>query len=104
VRFKIVDANSDRALSNLRPAAWIDRRDAGQTNDARQCREKIQSFLQLGFICQLGFNRRPDVSLNSYFIVALNKEVNISVMDPLSGFGARKLYTLVTLLAPAKTG
>jgi YVTN family beta-propeller protein len=90
VRFKIVDANSGRALGSLRPAAWIDRR-AGQT-DARHCREKIQSFLQPGF------NRQPTINLNSYFILALNKEPNISVIDPLSGFGGSKLYTLVPLL------
>ena len=90
VRFKIVDANSRQALASLRPAAWIDRR-AGQT-DARQCREKIQSFLQPGF------NRQPTINLNSYFILALNKEPNISVIDPVSGFGGSKLYTLVPLL------
>jgi len=91
VRFKIVDANG-RALSSLRPAAWIDRRAAGQITDARQCHEKIQSFLQPAF------NRRPEMSLNAYYILALNKEPNISVIDPLSGFGGSKLYTLVPLL------
>jgi YVTN family beta-propeller protein len=90
VQFTIVDANGGKALSNLRPAAWIDRRDAGVT-DARACREKIQSFLQPGF------NRRPTISLNAYFILALNHEPNISVIDPLSGFGGSKLYTLVAL-------
>lgn len=92
VRFKIVDANSGRALNSLRPVAWIDRRSGGQLTDARQCREKIQSFLQPGF------NRQPTIKLNSYFILALNKEPNISVIDPLSGFGGSKLYTLVPLL------
>lgn len=92
VRFKVLDTNSGRALSSLRPAVWIDRRVAGQITDTRQCREKIQSFLQPGF------NRQPEINLNSYFILALNKEPNISVLDPLSGFGGSKLYTLVPLL------
>lgn len=92
VRFKIVDVNGGRALSSLRPTAWIDRRAAGHITDARQCREKIQSFLQPGF------NRRPELDLNAYFIVTLNREPNISVIDPLSGFGGSKLYTLVPLL------
>lgn len=91
VRFKIADVNSGRALSSLRPTAWIDRRPAGQITDARQCREKIQSFLQPGF------NRRPELDLNAYFILTLNREPNISVIDPLSGFGGSKLYTLVDL-------
>ena len=92
VRFKVVDVNSGRALSSLRPTAWIDRRTTGQITDARQCREKIQSFLQPGF------NRRPELDLNAYFILTLNREPNISVIDPLSGFGGSKLYTLVPLL------
>ncbi|HEU4834074.1 MAG TPA: cytochrome D1 domain-containing protein [Pyrinomonadaceae bacterium] len=92
VRFKIVDTNSGKALSSLRPTAWIDRRHGGQLTDARQCREKIQSFLQPNF------NRRPELDLNAYFILALNREPNISVIDPLSGFGGSKLYTLIPLV------
>lgn len=91
LRFKIVDVNSGKPLNSLRPTAWIDRRIAGQITDARHCREKIQSFLQPGF------NRRPELDLNSYFILTLNREPNISVIDPLSGFGGSKLYTLVAL-------
>lgn len=92
IRFKILDTNSGRALSSLRPTVWIDRRAAGEITDMRQCREKIQSFLQPSF------NRQAEINLNSYFILALNKEPNISVIDPLSGFGGSKLYTLVPLL------
>jgi YVTN family beta-propeller protein len=91
VRFKVLDANSDKGLGNLRPAAWIDRRDAGQLADPRQCREKVQSFLQPGF------NKRPTIDLNVYFILALNHEPNISVIDPLSGFAGSKLYNLIPL-------
>lgn len=89
--FKIVDTNSGKALGNLRPAAWIDQRQGGQAPAAKECREKIQAFLQPSFA------RRPTIDLNSYFILALNHEPNISVIDPLSGFGGSKLYTLVAL-------
>ena len=91
VHFKILDANAGKALSNLRPTAWIDRSDPGKLTDARACREKVQSFLQAGF------DRRPTMDLNTYFILALNHEPNISVIDPLLGFGGSKLYTLVPL-------
>ena len=91
VRFKILDVNAGKTLGNLRPAAWIDRRDSGQATDPRECREKIQSFLQPGF------NKRPTIDLNVYFILALNHEPNISVIDPLSGFGGSKLYSLIPL-------
>lgn len=91
VLFKIAETDQGKALANLRPAAWIDQRNGGQAPDARECREKIQSFLQPGF------NKRPTIDLNTYFIIALNHEPNISVIDPLSGFGGSKLYTLVPL-------
>lgn len=91
VRFKITDANSGNTLNSLRPAVWIDQREAGAESNPRACREKIQSFLQPGF------NRRPSIDLNAYFILTLNNEPNISVIDPLSGFGGSKLFTLVAL-------
>lgn len=91
VRFKIFDANGGNALGNLRPTAWLDRRENGQALDARGCREKVQRFLQPDF------NERPTVDLNSYFILALNHEPSISVIDPLSGFGGSRLYALVSL-------
>jgi YVTN family beta-propeller protein len=96
VRFKIIDNNAGKALTNLRPAAWIALREKATPPDARECREKVQSFLQLSF------SARPDIDLNTYFILALNHEPNISVIDPLSGFNGSKLYTLVPLLSPGE--
>ena len=96
VRFKITDNNAGKAISNLRPAAWIDLRTESKAPDARGCREKVQSFLQASF------SNRPDIDLNAYFILALNHEPNISVIDPFSGFGGSKLYTLVALPSPGE--
>ena len=94
VRFRISDANGGKALTNLRPAVWIDVHEPGQASDSRRCREKIQSFLQPSF------DRRPTLDLNAYFILALNDEPNISVIDPYGGFGGSKLYTLIPLRSP----
>ena len=96
VSFKITDNNAGKAVSNLRPTAWIDLRKTDKAPDARECREKVQSFLQASF------SDRPDIDLNGYFILALNQEPNISVIDPLSGFGNTKLYTLVALRSPGE--
>lgn len=95
VRLKILDANGGQALGSLRPAVWIDQRD-GRAPDESECRAKIQSFLQPGF------NKRATIDLNAYFILALNREPNISVIDPLSGFGGTNLYTLVALASPGE--
>ena len=92
VRFRMSEATGS-PLSGSRPAVWIDAR-AGKPTDAKQCHEKINSFLQ----ASLG--SRPSIDLNSYYILALNDEASISVIDPLLSFGASKLYTLVMLKSP----
>jgi YVTN family beta-propeller protein len=97
VRFAIRDTATKQPVTNLRPAAWIDARKPGSlSTDAKACREKVQAFLQ----SQL--TQRPDIDLNSYVILALNEEANISVIDPLLGFGTTKLRTLVFLKSPGE--
>lgn len=96
VRFKMIDSNTGRPVTNMRPAAWIDLREESAAPDARQCRERIQSFLQASL------TQRPDIDLNAYLIMALNQEPNISVIDPISSFGGSKLYTLIPLNSPGE--
>jgi len=95
VRFKIHDKASKTPLSGVKPAVWLTQRTEGET-DATQCREKVQSFLQGSL------RSRPDVDLNTYYVLALNDEANISVIDPLLGFGSSKLLTLVLLKSPGE--
>jgi YVTN family beta-propeller protein len=96
VSFKITDSNTGQPLANLRPAAWIDLREAATVPDVQECRQKIQSFLQGSL------TGRADVDLNAYLILALNQEANISVIDPNSSFGGTKLYTLIPLNSPGE--
>ncbi|HEY9402652.1 MAG TPA: YncE family protein [Pyrinomonadaceae bacterium] len=97
VTFSVRDSATGQPVTNLRPAAWIDERARGATStDARACREKVQSFLT----AQL--SQRPDIDLNSYYVLALNQEANISVIDPLLGFGTTKLLTVVFLKSPGE--
>lgn len=79
VRFKISGTTGGVPLSNLRPVAWIDQRPGKHLSDEKECREKVQAFLQTSF------SKRPALDLNAYFILTLNQEPNISVIDPLSG-------------------
>jgi YVTN family beta-propeller protein len=96
MRFRIVETSGGKELGSLRPAAWIDQRQTTQPSTSKECREKVQSFLQSNF------TKRPTVDLNAYFILALNNEPNISVIDPLFGFGGSKLYTLIALKSPGE--
>jgi YVTN family beta-propeller protein len=79
----------------VKPAVWLSQRTEGET-DPQLCREKVQSFLQGSL------RSRPDVDLNAYFLLALNEESNISVIDPLLGFGTSKLLTLIMLKSPGE--
>ena len=87
LRFAIRAADGT-PLTGVRPAAWID------AKGAVPCRDKIQSFLG-GTL-----RARPSVDLNSYYIVTLNIEPSIAVIDPLLGFGGSKLLTAITLQSP----
>jgi len=42
VRFKITDANTGSPVTGLHPSAWIDRREAGATDDAKNCSDKVR--------------------------------------------------------------
>ncbi|HEV2706217.1 MAG TPA: cytochrome D1 domain-containing protein [Pyrinomonadaceae bacterium] len=97
VRFRITDTATRTPLGGVNPSAWISgRTDAAVTGDTKQCREKISGFLQGSL------RSRPDVDLNAYYVLALNQEANISVIDPLLGFGGSKLLTLVMLKSPGE--
>ncbi|HEU0252986.1 MAG TPA: cytochrome D1 domain-containing protein [Pyrinomonadaceae bacterium] len=92
VRFTIKDKATGTPLSGVKPSVWLTQR-TGET-DEKLCREQVQSFLQGSL------RSRPDVDLNAYYLLALNQEANISVIDPLLGFGSSKLLTLVMLKSP----
>jgi DNA-binding beta-propeller fold protein YncE len=91
VRFRITDVNSKTPIAGVRPLAWLTQREGAMT-DSQACHEKIQSYLG-GTL-----RSRPDIDLNSYYLLVLNQEPNISVIDPLLGFGGSKLITLIDLL------
>lgn len=95
VRFRITDTATHTPLAGVRPSAWLAQRASGDAKP-EACKEKIQSFLQGSM------RSRPDVDLNSYYLLALNQEPNISVIDPLLGFGGSKLVTLVMLNSPGE--
>jgi DNA-binding beta-propeller fold protein YncE len=96
VRFRVRDTATGTPLSGIRPSAWASRRDTSSAPDAAQCREKVQSYLQGSL------RARPDVDFNAYYLLTLNEEPNLSVIDPLLGFGGSKLVTLVMLKSPGE--
>ncbi|HEY9282803.1 MAG TPA: cytochrome D1 domain-containing protein [Pyrinomonadaceae bacterium] len=96
VRFRISDTATKTPLGGSRPSAWMSLRASDGATSVEQCRAKVQGFMQGSL------RARPDVDLNTYYLLALNEEPNISVIDPLLGFGGSKLVTLVFLKSPGE--
>jgi cytochrome oxidase Cu insertion factor (SCO1/SenC/PrrC family)/DNA-binding beta-propeller fold protein YncE len=96
VRFTVTDTTTGTPVKGLGLSAWISMREGNKTSEPVQCREKIQSYLTGSM------RARPDVDLNSYYILSLNKSPDISVIDPLLGFGGSKLLTLVMMKSPGE--
>jgi YVTN family beta-propeller protein len=96
VRFKVTDTTTGTPVKGLGLSAWINMRPKDKATEPAQCREKIQSYLTGSL------RMRPDVDLNSYYVLALNKSADISVIDPLLGFGGSKLLTLIMLKSPGE--
>jgi YVTN family beta-propeller protein len=94
VRFTVTDTTTGTPVKGLGLSAWISMREG--STEPTKCREKIQSYLTGSM------RARPDVDLNSYYILALNKSPDISVIDPLLGFGGSKLLTLVMMKSPGE--
>lgn len=95
VRFRLTDATGT-PLSGLYPAAWMDLMNPGEAAGDGHCVEKVEEFLGGSL-----FNR-PAVDLNVYYVLALNQDATITVVDPLFGYGGTKLLALVELDSPGE--
>jgi len=95
-RFKLRDATTKTPLATARPAAWVAQRERPGPPGPDQCRAKVESFLQGSL------RSRPDVDLNAFYILALNADASVSVIDPLIGFGGSKLLGLALLKSPGE--
>ncbi len=92
VRLEFVDANTKAPLDGLFPGAWIDAlTPAAKSSDAAECKAKIQGFIGGSLL------NPPEHDLNAYFVLGLNEDATITVVDPLFAFGGSKLLDMVFL-------
>ncbi len=100
LRFTVKDATTGAPLSVLSPSVWLDRDKpvpGEKEGGGLTCKEKIGLYMQ-GSLAY-----RPDVDLNSYFILSLNNDATISVTDPIVSFsGVTQLYTIIQLKRPGE--
>jgi YVTN family beta-propeller protein len=96
VRIKVTDTGTNSPVTNLHPVAWMDRRQKDEPSEIELCKKKVQSFLQGSL------RGRPDIDLNTYFLLVLNRDPTISVIDPLLGYGGSKLLAMAFLRSPGE--
>jgi YVTN family beta-propeller protein len=95
VRFKISDEASGQPLRGMVPGAWMDMAHVmqGQAgSDQKSCKDKVSLYLK-GMV-----GMRPMLDLNSYFVLLMNNDASISVVDPLVTMGGTTSTFATTLL------
>ncbi|MFK8332289.1 cytochrome D1 domain-containing protein [Pseudomonas sp. BJa5] len=83
VRFKITDQNSGQPLSGVTPGAWLDPAltgDAAKDRD-KSCKARVAMFLKSSI------GARPLLDLNGYFLLVMNKDASLTVIDPSVSVG-----------------
>lgn len=90
-RFRISDAGTGSPLTNVNPAGWVSPRPGGKAADERTCIDQVKEFLTGSIFSQ------AEIDLNVYYVLTLNADATISVVDPLFGFGSTKLLALIPL-------
>ncbi|MHC4089364.1 MAG: YncE family protein [Planctomycetota bacterium] len=98
IGFRITDANTGKPVRGLYPVAYMDMAAgvaATQGQDAFRpysCKDRVGLYLQ-GLV-----GIRPLIDLNSYFVMVMNQDPTISVIDPIIGIqGRTNLYAQVVL-------
>lgn len=90
-RFTITDTATGMPVRGANPAVWVDVQRQGGITD---CTRKVAALSGGSMLS------RPAVDLNNYFVLALNQDATISVVDPRFQFGGSKLLALVALKSP----
>ncbi len=98
IEFRITSAEDDEPLRGVYPGVWID---MIQTPDGQEsgvgfdCRTRVTQYLQ-GLV-----GMRPMIDMNSYYVMVMNRDPSISVIDPVVGItGITSLFANVQLKRP----
>jgi YVTN family beta-propeller protein len=97
VTFRVTDASTGDPIKGRYPAAWMDIGEAWEAMGDRpmSCRDRVATYLQ-GIV-----GVRPMIDLNSHFLLVMNRDNSISVIDPAVGItGITNLFAQINLSRP----
>ena len=98
VIFRIRDEATGKPVQRLAPGAWMDMGDNIRDREGaeqKSCKDKIALYLK-GVV-----GIRPMIDLNSYYVVVLNRDASVSILDPtVSMVGRTSTLAQVNLPRP----
>ena len=97
VTFRVTDASTGEPIKGRYPAAWMDIGEAWEAMGDRpmSCKDRVATYLQ-GIV-----GVRPMIDLNSHFLLVMNRDNSISVIDPAVGItGVTNLFAQINLSRP----
>ena len=84
VRFRVTDTTSGQPLAGVAPGAWLDPQavaaDLAQGRE-HSCKSRVGVFLKSSI------GARPLLDLNSYYLMVMNRDASVSVVDPQVSVG-----------------
>ncbi|RLU11655.1 cytochrome D1, partial [Pseudomonas prosekii] len=84
VQFRVTDSNSGQPLAGVNPGAWVD----PETVAADQAQGREQSCKsRVGVFLKSSIGARPLLDLNSYYLLVMNRDASVSVVDPSVSVG-----------------
>lgn len=83
IRFRLTNAETGEPVAGLAPGAWLDQAVAGSDPGTRalQCKSRVGLYLK-GVM-----GARPLLDFNSYYLVLMNQDASITVIDPVTSLG-----------------
>ena len=96
IQLRVSDAATQSPLSGSSPAAWIDRRMGGGQPTPDQCVGKVKRLAEGSTFSH------TDLDLTSYFVVMMNADASLTVVDPRFGYGDTRLLAMVALHGPGE--
>lgn len=88
VRLALHDAATQTPLTGLHPSAWMSLREGEDV----PCNTRARAFLRRAIM-----EKQPDMDLNDYYVLVLNQDETIHVVDPQFSSGRPRLVASIAL-------
>ena len=89
IKFRLSYADGNNPVRGVFVRAWMQ---ATSSPDSQSCTATVSRLLN-----SETSGGRAELDLNSYYVLALNADATISVVDPLFGYGGSKLLSMIPL-------